>query len=91
MKDFIKRLWWKIVMVFQSIEKPTLWRIILGMFLAAFLCIDLKVQACLFPMILISFIIEFLRVFNKFKDFEVHRFLDVLYGSAIIQLLAIFM
>lgn len=84
----MQNIWKWIVGLFDKIRKNRLYCIILGLIVAAFFAIVCGMAFCVWPVLFVAFLKEFICVFLD-KGFDVWDFAATIVGGLIIQLFVI--
>lgn len=84
----MRKIWDKIVALICKVPYDKLLHFVLGVLIAAFFCITLKMKACIVPAIVAGFVKEF---FDKWTTDQVDwwDFVSTVAGGLVIQLFVI--
>ncbi len=85
MKDFIYKIWNWIVGLLNKVRRDRLYHFICGMIIAAFCLIVLKMHFCLWPVLIVAFIKEFIDLWQD-GNFDWIDLLATILGALVIQL-----
>ena len=86
MKKFIYKVWSWLIGLLNKVRRDRLYHFIAGLFVAAFFLIVLKMHFCLWPVIFVAFIKEFVDVWQD-GNFDWIDLLATVAGGLFIQLL----
>ncbi len=88
MANIFSNIWNWFIGLFDKVRRSRLWSVILGLVVAAFFAIVCGMAFCVWPVLFVAFLKEFISVFLD-KGFDLLDFLAVIIGGLIIQLFVI--